>query len=222
MKKLSSLLLISVFYLLSTDTFAVSVAGITFDDNAIANQVTGSNGTFVNWNPAFDITGISSAQLATDMTDTSAASYVFSHDSNAYIDLAFTNTSVYNGAGNDLAIFFVGTGSHTGNLTLLDDNLGSIAFSDLTFTGYNVPELFYDASGKQIISPIYVSYLDLSVLGIEEGVALNNFRLEIANASAAPSLLAALNTTAPAAVPLPPTLLLFISGLLGLAIKTRR
>ena len=195
----------------------ISIAGIDFDDTAIANQVTTSSGTFYNWDPANDATGISGAQLSLDMTDTSPGSYVYSFDTNAYIDMAFTNTSVYNGAGNDIAMFFVGAGTHTGSLTS-NDIVGSMLFSELTYTGYDFNEI-WDVNGDNTVnnldlSPIYVAYFDLDILGINNQTALNNFRLEIGDASAVPSLMVAINTSpGVSAVPLPAPFLLFLSGM---------
>lgn len=209
---LKLLLLISIT--ISSPVYSISIAGIEFADNAIANQYLGSSGYFYNWNPVNDGTSPGPA-----LTDTNPGSYAFSYDENAYIDLSFSNTSIFNGAGDDLAIFFVGSGTHTGNLTLLDTT-GSLSFGELTFTGYNFPEL-WDVNNDGIIdqtdaSPIYVSYLDLDLLGINGQFALNNFRLEIGNASAVPALLAGINTVPTTPVPLPASLLLFISGLFTL------
>lgn len=217
MKNLLNILVSApLLWALANSTYAVTISGIEFADNAIADEAVGS-GTFLNWNPAFDDTGISAAQLQTDMTDASSSSYVFSYDANAYIDMTFNNVDVYNGEGYDLAVFFVGLGGHTGNLTVLDNNLGSMGFSELVYTGYANLEIF-DSNNNGILddySPIYVSYFDLAVLGVDGNTALNNFRLEIGNNSAAPSLMAAINTTP---VPLPAPLLLLLSGLAALGL----
>jgi hypothetical protein len=216
MKTYVNILAVTLLSALAVNTYAITISGIEFADNAIADQASGS-GTFLNWNPSFDSTGISAAQLQTDMTDSSSSSYVFSYDADAYIDMTFNTVDVFNGAGNDLAVFFVGTGGHTGNLTVLDNNLGSIGFSDLVYTGYSNLEIF-DVDGNGVLddySPIYVSYFDLDVLGIDGTTALSNFRLEIGNASAAPSLMAAINTTP---VPLPAPLMLLLSGLAALGL----
>lgn len=227
MKRVTSLIFaLTSIASLAVNAAPISIAGITFDDSAIANQVTGSNGSFLNWNPAFDSTGVPTSQLIQDMTDTSPGSYAFSFDTGAYIDMAFTNTNVYNGAGADIALFFVGSGGHTGNLTSLDVS-GSVAFSNLIYTGYSFNEI-WDSNGDgnvdgNDLSPIYVSYLDLDAYGIDDQTALNNFRLEIGGASAVPSLMAAINTTpGMTPVPLPAPFILLISGLAALGVIGRR
>ncbi len=222
MKKILSSLTFIFAALTVSSASAVTVAGINFADNAIADVATGSDSLFLNWNPTYDETGISAAQLSADMTDTSAGTYVFSFDAGAYIDMSFSNVDVYNGEGNDLALFFVGSEAQTGTLNLLGTEY-STAFTTPVFTGESVTELFNDINGDPVISPIYVSYFDLDVFGINSQTAINNFRLEIGNGSAVPALLAAINTnpgTTP--VPVPAPFLLLLSGLAGLGFFGRK
>ncbi|VAW65283.1 hypothetical protein MNBD_GAMMA08-3003 [hydrothermal vent metagenome] len=222
MKKILIGLTFTFATLVVSSASAVTVAGINFADNAIADVATGSNSQFLNWNPTYDETGISAAQLSADMTDTSAGTYVFSFDAGAYIDMSFSSVDVYNGEGNDLALFFVGSDAQTGTLNLLGTEY-STAFTTPVFTGESVTELFNDINGNPVISPIYVSYFDLDVFGIDNQTAINNFRLEIGNGSAVPALLAAINTspgTTP--VPVPAPFLLLLSGLAGLGFFGRK
>lgn len=222
MKNIKNLIiaaLLGTTFLLATQAHAVLIAGIEFSDNAIADQAVGV-GSFRNWNPALDSTGVSQAQLQSDMTDTSPGTYVFGTTEGAFIDMTFNNVNVHNGSGNDLAVFFVGNGSHTGNLRLLDGSGRSIAFGPLEYTGYAFQELFdFDGNGVNDYSPIYVGYFDLDVLGINSLDTLNQFRLEIGNRLAVPSLMAAINTTP---VPIPPSVLLLLSGLAALGMVSRR
>ncbi len=224
MKRLVISLTIALISLSASNARAITIAGIDLGNNAIiADTATGSAGSsFLNWDPAYDATGISATQLSNDMTDANAGTYVFSYDAGAYIDMSFSSTGVYNGAGYDLALFFVGSGSQTGNLNLLDIG-SSLSFTTPVFTGTQITEIFNDSLGNPVISPIYVSYFDLDVLGLDNQTALNNFRLEIGGASAVPALLAAINTSPGASpVPLPAPLFLFLSGLTGLGLLRRR
>jgi len=222
MKKILVSITAIAITLVVSSASAVTVAGINFADNAIADVATGSDSLFLNWNPTYDETGISATQLSADMTDTSAGTYVFSFDAGAYIDMSFSSIDVYNGEGNDLALFFVGSEAQAGNLNLLGTEY-SMAFTAPVFTGESITELFNDVNGNPVISPIYVSYFDLDVFGIDSQTAINNFRLEIGNGSAVPALLAAINTspgTSP--VPVPAPLLLLLSGLAGLGFFGRK
>ena len=219
MKTINIFLLTAFISAISLPTYAALITGVEVAD--YADTYLGSSGSFYNWDPAFD-----GASPGPTLTDGNSGSYVYSYDTDAYIDLSFSNTSIYNGTGNDLAIFFAGSGTHSGNLTLLDDNGSLISDSSISFsvfidpldnttwgdwTGYNFPE---DGS------PILVSYIDLDVLGLSDQSLFNNFRLEIAGASAAPTLLAGINTMTP--VPVPAAIWLFLSGLSVLGLVRRK
>ena len=176
MKKRLLILLTSILAsAAASNANAITVAGIEFADNAIADTLTGSSGSFLSWDLSLDNT---SAALNA-LTDTSSGTYAFSTDSNAYIDLAFSEINVYNGEGNDLALFFVGASDHTGNLRLLDSNDSAISFSDATYTGYDFTET-WDINHDGTIddndaSSIFVSYIDLDALNIDSQTSLNNF-----------------------------------------------
>jgi hypothetical protein len=222
MKRFIAVSLLSLSALVSGPAHAVLVAGIEFADNALADQASGS-GSFLNWDPAYDNTGINPAQLSHDMTDDSAATYVFGTSEGAYIDLSFNNVSVYDGDGADLAVFFVGSGGHTGDLTLLDASGGSIAFGALQYTGFAVEELFdYGNDGVVDYSPIYVGYFDLADVALAPGAGVQNFRLNIGDGGAVPSLMAAINTTPTSPVPIPGSVMLLMSGLAALGMISRR
>ncbi|MCW8911479.1 MAG: VPLPA-CTERM sorting domain-containing protein [Gammaproteobacteria bacterium] len=219
MKIINKILLTAFISVISLPTYAALITGVEVAD--YADNYLGSSGYFYNWDIAFD-----GASPGPTLTDGNSGSYVFSDDTNAYIDLSFSNTSIYNGSGNDLAIFFAGAGTHSGNLSLLDDNGSLISGASIYFevsidpsdnttwgdwTGFNFPE---------DDSPILVSYIDLDTLGLSDQSLFNNFRLEIGGASAAPTLLAGINTMTP--VPVPATIWLFISGLSALGLVRRK
>jgi len=76
-----------------------TVAGINFQDNAFADTVLSSSGTYT-------LGGAATLQNA--VTGPSLTKYAFSFSSGAYIQAGFTDNYLVNGAGNDLALFEFG------------------------------------------------------------------------------------------------------------------
>ena len=148
---------------------------------------------------------------------------------NTYLDFSFDpSAGVFNGAGADLALFFiwdqsgnaidVTIGGQTQQLTLesVFDGQGDLQVANnILWNG-----TFYN---NQQLS---VAEVDLSSFGIAGGAFLgSDFRVDMQRLSevdVAISLVGALNTTAVTAVPVPAAVWLFGSGLLGLVGVARR
>ncbi|BAZ94969.1 hypothetical protein TspCOW1_32210 [Thiohalobacter sp. COW1] len=193
-------LLIIIFALcFGQQAFAAStVAGIDFVD--IADVLDASTGSF-NSN---SVSGTGS------IVDGNAASYIWSNDAPASVDVSFGG-DMFDVSEVDLTVLFVGDGGHAGTVTLLGGSSGgssagfSIADGE-NYTGHNSEQ-------GETLYGIYAATIDLSGFsGTFSGV-----RLDISGASAVPSLL---GTTAP--VPVPAAVWLFGSGLLGLVGVARR
>ena len=93
MKKLTILFLA----FLMTPVFAITIGGIYFDDLGFVDGIGAYGGTW---------SGTMSTLIGTgNLANTASAGSVNTSDMNAYADLLFTNNVVYNGVGNDLAIF---------------------------------------------------------------------------------------------------------------------
>lgn len=171
---------------------ATTVAGIDFID--IADVLDASVGSFNS----------NSANGTNSIVDGNAASYIWSGDNPASVDVSFGG-DVFAVSDVDLTILFVGDGGHAGTITLLGgSSAGSSASFSLAdgenYTGYNSKQ-------GETLYGIYAATIDLSGFsGTFSGV-----NLEIGGSSAVPSLL---GTTAP--VPVPAAIWLFGSGLLAL------
>ena len=201
---------IALLTLFSAHAHAAVVAGYTFADDAFVDTLVGSNGSFLNYNSATSSDIISSSQLAADLTDTPStdgqATYVLSLDSNASVDLAFTNINAINGANEDLAFFFVGLGS---TLTL---DIGGVSNTYSTMdTGIDVTDAFDTYA-------LTVALVDLNDFSLASNQILGDFNVLIDSTSAL-SMVGAFNTTP---VPLPAPILLLLSGLTALGLIGRR
>ncbi|VAW74681.1 hypothetical protein MNBD_GAMMA13-787 [hydrothermal vent metagenome] len=204
MKKFIVMLGLALF---SQQSMAIPVAGIDFLD--IANTVNASVGTYETNYQAEGAAG-----PVDSIVDGNSASYIFSNDATATVDVSF-GSSIFDVADVDLTLLFVGAAGHSGTITLLGGSSdGSSADFDLApsenYTGFNSVQ-------DTVVFGIFSETLDLNSLfsGTFSGVML-----DISDASAVLSLV---GTTAP--VPVPAAVWLFGSGLLGLvgiARKRRR
>ncbi|HSH28376.1 MAG TPA: VPLPA-CTERM sorting domain-containing protein [Thiohalobacter sp.] len=185
-----------------------TVAGIDFI--AIADTLDASVGSFDS----------NSANGVTSSVDGNAASYIYSGDDPASVDISFGG-GLFDTGEVDLTLLFVGGRGHAGTVTLLGgSSAGSAAGFNIAdgenYTGHNSemdPSL--ECTSENGCFGIYAATIDLSgFAGTFSGI-----RLDIGGSSAVPSLV---GTTAPAAVPVPAAVWLFGSGLLGLVGVARR
>jgi hypothetical protein len=194
--------------LFSQQVFAVStIAGIDFIN--IANKVDAAVGTYTtNYQ--------SGAHTYDSVADGNGASWVYSADSNASLNLSFGG-GVFNVSEVDLSILFVGDGGHSGSISLLGGSQSGNSTQSfdidpgVAYTNFNssTPNSVSVNNGQPTVYGIYSTHLHLADVfsGTFTGLKLN-----IGNSSAVPSLV---GTTA--VVPVPAALWLFGSGLVGLA-----
>jgi len=180
---------------------AVSVGGYNFNNNAFADSLLGSSGSYTT----------SGGSLAAVLTDTDPGTYAFSFDQGAYVDLGFTDNVVVNGAGNDLVLFELGV-PDTFNVTI---NGVTLTFPTVG-TGFNAGGFALNAVA-----------LNLDAFGLGAGSTINSLRLSFVNNGtvASTSLVGALNSRdANGGVPEPATWAMMITGfgLVGGVLRSRR
>lgn len=135
---------------------AITVAGYNFQDNAFADTVVSSFGSYTN---------AGAATLEAAVTGPSLTKYAFSFTSGAFIILGFTDNLLVNGAGKDLALFEYGIPS-TFSITI-----GTITSNYLsTATG------FTSMIGRDTFQ-VNVALIDLTDFNIAPNATLNSIKI---------------------------------------------
>lgn len=179
-----------------------SVGGYTFADNAFADQVTGSSGNYWVMN---------AATLPAAVTGSDTNSFVRNlGGSAAYIDFAFTDNAIVNGAGADLVLFELGS-----------PDLFTITLNGMTRSAQSLATGFSSAGYS-----LNAAAIDLDVFGLASGATVNQLRLTFTDqpgSNAAVAAIGALNSTT-SAVPETKTWGMFLAGfgILGAILRRRR
>jgi hypothetical protein len=225
MKKLSTLFAIIVTTL-ATQAEGSTIAGIDGLTLLSASDSVSGTSNFLNYASASSADTITQATLHSNLTDSELGTYVLSIESVAYIDVELTSTSLFNGAGNDLAFFFAGK---------VDSNDNSVIDFSLSINGVTnrygtevTPELvnITDQWGTARLTAALIDLDDFG-LGYASTTALEDFRILLGSddALSRPALTMAggFHTSAsPVVVPLPLPIILFASGLGMLGLFARK
>lgn len=186
----------------------ISIGGINVDSENFVDALLSDFTTDI-WVTAGD------APLATSVTDQSADTWAFSNATQAYLQLGFTDNVMFNGPGDDLVIWEIGT----------PDNFGiSLTVGGVTHTIPSAATPFNNAQGFRI----NVAFLDLDDLGLAPGAEVTSFVANMgfpfAETSNSPTFgaAAALNSRPPQPAPEPGSMLLLLGGLSALVVRRRR
>ncbi len=209
---------------------AITVAGITFDDNAFADVLLSSFSTN-DGDPVqgFIFGGIggpgvinNAASLEAAVVGSILADAAVSFDSFSFIELGFTDNRVVNGPGADLAFFEIGSPDASPIAVALAPSMNPADFRvyDVVATGFQLSTQF---------QAINVAYVDLSDFGFAQGATLDAITVGLyprivvpGNPEGLPpdfTAAGALNSTA---VPEPATMVLLSSALGGALLRRRR
>ena len=90
--------MVLVFGIVTAANATVVVGGYSFDDNAFADYLISSSGSYIT----------SGGSLESCVTGANVDTWAGSWDPGAYLDLGFSDNYIVNGPGNDLALFDLG------------------------------------------------------------------------------------------------------------------
>ena len=189
---------LAAFALSFTAAEAATVGGFTFADDAIADELTASTGTF----------SVSGGTLAQVLTDASPDTWAGGNGPGLSLTLAFVDNVVVNDAGADIVLF----------------ELGVPGTFDVTINGVTLSFLSAATGGVAAGFALNAALIDLSAFGLATLSSLFIGMTSTAGNNPPPalSLVAALNSRPVGEVPLPAALPLFLAGIGGLAAARRR
>lgn len=197
---LAALIVCVTFLYAGTASAVTIVAGVAFDDDAFADTLIGSSGSYTT----------SGGSLASVLTDINASTWAFatSTTGSEYAELGFTDNFVVNGPGDDLAVFEIGTA---------DAVPVSLTIGGFTSTVTPVPTGFSTPDGFGILLATY----DLSTFGVALGGTVSSVVISYVdqpgnNPSHTIGLVGALNSDP---VPEPSTVMLLACGALGICAR---
>ena len=219
--KLNSIICLFVFALFTFNSSAViTVGGYSFDDDAFADTLISSSGTFTV------IPGVST--LEDVVVGSTLPDYAFTRSPGAYLEVGFTDNVIINSAGDDLVIFELGRP----DVVELSLSLGGVQVSKvLTNTGLSSGRFNLNAAAWDLGADF----------GLADGDSIDRLVLGVGTTTITPfsntvpsiTAIGALNSAAPgsgnpvggggsAAVPEPSTYAMMILGLAGLGYCKRR
>ena len=186
--------------------YAASVGPYVIADNNFVNGITAAEGIY---GTSFD-----------DITDMSVDTYVYVSTS-ATVPGSLTLTfpdHVINGAGDDVALFFLDPGDVTPEVT-------SITMGGTTLDGSYIPDQLFQTNGDKYMVQVGEIWYDLTAItleaanfGLADGDVLGSISVTMQPGSYL-ALVGGFNSTA---VPIPAPLVLFLSGIGSLIIIGRR
>lgn len=227
-----------LFFLLAhcalfNNTQAATIYDIQDGVSVYASSVTGHSGKYLDQTFAGNLNSpINKKSLSSAVTGSDVKKYAWTADyhmptgpDNAYIDLSFA-TSIYNGDGVDLVLFFAGNGTRfkDGHIEpfLFSIEVGGTALNNSAPMGVTTTTTAYNENDGVAGNEFYSSYamIDLELSGFDQTTPLGDIRIYLGDSSM--PALAALGAYHVTAVPLPSGVALFTSGLALLALFRRK
>jgi len=207
-------ILTTLIVIASVEANAVSINPDGTVNGVIAADIMNgtSDGAFYDWSSP-DLSASSQRDPATSITgDALFTTFAFSLDSSAYVDLGFS-TSVYNGAGDDLAFFVTGNPSSMDFSAVARDAFGNSLSITNAISAYNVQWLGnLDVNGQALAVSLVLIDLDNYGSDVFGTNALTSIQFNFGNTLPGLSLAGGIHSTA-TVVPLPLPIVLFGSGL---------
>lgn len=227
-----------LYYLLAlcalfNNTQAATIYDIQNGVSVYASSVTGHSGNYLDQTFAGDLNSpINKNSLSTAVTGSDLKKYAWTPDyhmttepDNAYIDLSFAS-SIYNGDGADLVLFFAGTGTRFkdghSEPFLFSIDVGGTTLNDGALMGVTTSTTVYNEKDGIVGNEFFNSYamIDLALFGLDQTTPLGEIRVYLGDSSM--PALAALGAYHVTAVPLPLSATLFTSGLAFLSLFRRK
>lgn len=199
MKQLVTTLLI-LAALLAKQSFAapVSVASFVFDDSAFAGTLVSTSGSVSSSNSS-----------ATAITDIDATTFVYSTVGGS-INLGFSNATIYNNDGADLALFFLGNES-TVTVSIPGNATAAQSYSSNYLYAGNGDQYAVDIDGSYY--GLSAALIDVSDFGMDINDVITNININL-GVNNYLAIAAGFNIEPQATVvPLPAPLVLLLSGL---------
>ncbi|WP_077035713.1 PEP-CTERM sorting domain-containing protein [Pelomonas sp. KK5] len=188
---------------------ALSIGGLTFADDSYADQLVASTGIYT----------VNGPSLAAALTDKDLSTWATSMTPGASVTLRFTDNSVVNGAGDDLALFEVGHEAY---------EYSQEGFDSFNVTINGITRTYFTTETTTIVDDhnVNMTTLDLSFFGIAAGASVNEIQIgmDFDTRGSRPQLqlVAAIHSGAATAVPEPQSFAMLAAGLGVLACAARR
>ena len=216
----------ALLWALSFSAFGVTIGSYTFDESELVDRVTsysGATGLMDTGNDWVD------PLTSTQLTDTNAGTFHATNIAAGYNDVTLgmrlNQTTVIDGAGADMALFFLFDQATPGNSLSVSANGVSLvvsSFKNVTNSG-GIQQVVNNVGwDNQTLNNVLlmVAEVDLAGTGVD---SFNDFAVTLGQTTAetpvALSMVGAINS---AVIPVPAAVWLFGSGLLGLVGVARR